>query len=235
MERQVLYHNWGKIEFEEAWELQAILFKEIISQKVQNRNTEERKPTQSHLIVCEHPHVYTIGKSGSASHLLADAQRLEELGAKFIKIDRGGDITYHGPGQLVVYPILDLDNFFTDLGRYLRTLEEAVVLTLREYGLYPGRIEGLTGVWIDGEDNEKARKICAMGLRSSRWVTMHGLALNINTDLSYFSHIVPCGIEGKDVTSLARELHQYVDMNDVADKLKFHLGELFQAEFIDVK
>ena len=187
--------------------------------------------TPNNLIFCEHPHVYTLGKSGKPGHLLLNESGLKEKKAAFYFINRGGDITYHGPGQLVCYPILDLDNFFTDIHLYLRTLEEAVILTLADYGLNAGRYPGYTGVWFDA-DNEKARKICALGVRCSRWVTMHGLALNVNTDLEYFKNIVPCGINDKDVTSMQRELGELVDMNEVRKILRHHISVLFDMEMV---
>ena len=186
--------------------------------------------TPNYLIFVEHPHVYTLGKSGKAENLLLNEQALIEKEASFHKINRGGDITYHGPGQLVGYPILDLDNFFTDIHLYLRTLEEAVILTLKDYGITAGRYEGYTGVWLDA-DNEKARKICAMGVRCSRWVTMHGFAFNVNANLGYFRNIVPCGIDDKDVTSMERELGKAVDMEEVKAKLKQHISNLFEMDF----
>ena len=182
------------------------------------------------LLFVEHPHVYTLGKSGDVNHLLLNENGLKAKDASFYKINRGGDITYHGPGQLVGYPILDLENFFTDIHKYLRLLEEAVIFTLAEYDVKAGRIDGLTGVWIDYEQQENPRKICAMGVKSSRWVTMHGFALNINTDLSYFNHIIPCGIDDKAVTSLQQELGREVSMTEVENKLKAHIAELFEME-----
>ena len=187
--------------------------------------------TQSKLIFCEHPHVFTLGKTGHLSHLLVNEEQLAAKGASFYKINRGGDITYHGPGQLVGYPIFDLDNFFTDIHKYLRFLEEAVILTLAEYGIESGRINGSTGVWLDW-NNPKARKICAMGVRSSRWVTMHGFAFNVNSDLDYFTNIIPCGIADKAVTSLHKELGRPVDMIELQEKMKKHLAALFEMELI---
>jgi lipoyl(octanoyl) transferase len=183
----------------------------------------------------EHPHVYTLGKSGKPEHLLLDETGLEAHAATYYKINRGGDITYHGPGQLVGYPILDLDHFFTDIHRYLRYLEEAIILTLAEYGLPAGRIEGLTGVWLDHDTLKNPRKICALGVKSSRWVTMHGFAFNINVDLSYFGHIVPCGIDDKAVTSLHLELGRRVDVEEVKEKVKKHLAALFEMNLIEAK
>lgn len=226
--KKVQFIDWGLIDYQQAWDKQEALFSETVNLKVQQRNRqlaladgeiEETTPTPNYLIFCEHPHVYTLGKSGKPEHLLLDEQGLKEKNAVYYPINRGGDITYHGPGQIVSYPILDLDNFFTDIHLYLRTLEEAVILTLADFGLKAGRYEGYTGVWFDA-DNEKARKICAMGVRCSRWVTMHGLAFNINTNLDYFKNIVPCGIDDKDVTSMQRELGHTVDISEVKKILR---------------
>jgi lipoyl(octanoyl) transferase len=183
-------------------------------------------------LIWYNPHVYTLGKSGSPDNLLVNEEGLKRIDATYYKINRGGDITYHGPGQIVGYPILDLDNFFTDIHKYLRLLEEAVILTLAEYNIAAGRYPGYTGVWIDPDDDKKARKICAMGVRCSRWVTMHGLAFNVNTDLSYFGHIVPCGIKDKDVTSMQRELGRNADMEEVKARLKHHIGQLFEMKLV---
>ena len=233
--QQVKYIDLGLIDYKEAWDYQEELFQAIIDVKRANRKREQEdevlEETQSKLIFCEHPHVFTLGKSGHLSHLLVNEEQLATKGARFYKINRGGDITYHGPGQLVGYPIFDLDNFFTDIHKYLRFLEEAVILTLDEYGIKAGRINGSTGVWLDW-DNPKARKICAMGVRSSRWVTMHGFAFNINSDLDYFTNIIPCGITDKAVTSLDKELGRPVDMKEVQEKMKKHLASLFEMEFV---
>ncbi len=235
--KKVQFEDWGLIDYKEAWDRQEKLFSETIRLKTEIRNLSESldnklttgRFTPNYLVFCEHPHVYTLGKSGKPEHLLLDENGLKEKQATYYPINRGGDITYHGPGQIVCYPILDLDNFFTDIHLYLRTLEEAVILTLAHYGLNAGRYPGYTGVWFDA-DNEKARKICAMGVRCSRWVTMHGLAFNINTDLSYFKNIVPCGIDDKDVTSLRRELNKEVNINEVKEILKHHISVLFGME-----
>ena len=227
----------GTIDYQEAWDFQEKLFAETLEIKVANRKTlspDEEKVTPNYLIFCQHPHVYTLGKSGSENNLLINEDFLKAKGATFYKINRGGDITYHGPGQLVGYPIFDLDNFFTDIHKYLRLLEEAIILTLAEYDLVAGRIPGLTGVWLDHEEQLRPRKICAMGVKCSRWVTMHGLALNVNTDLSYFSHIVPCGIPDKEVTSLQQELGRPVPLAEVEEKLLGHLAQLFEAR-IDIR
>lgn len=229
--KRVSFKDWGILDYQEAWDEQEKLFAEIVQSKIDNRLNQLNVPTQNHLIFVEHPHVYTIGKSGKKENLLLSEKQLNQVDASFYKINRGGDITYHGPGQLVGYPILDLDNFFTDIHLYLRTLEEAVILTLAEYGIVGGRYPGYTGVWID-PDKESARKICAMGVRCSRWVTMHGFAFNINTDLSYFKHIVPCGIDDKDVTSIERELGFKVYMNEVKEKLKANLSKVLEMKLV---
>jgi lipoyl(octanoyl) transferase len=231
--KQVKFQHLGSIDYKEAWDYQEKLFAEIVDQKSANRKLpeEERKILPGHLLFCEHPHVYTLGKSGKFEHLLVNNQQLKEKGATFYKINRGGDITYHGPGQLVVYPIIDLDQYFTDIHKYLRYLEEAVILTLADYGLKGERSDGETGVWLD-VGTMKARKICAMGVRASRWVTMHGLAFNLNADLSYFTNIIPCGITDKAVTSLDVELRRKVDVKEVEEKLKFYLQQKFEFDFI---
>lgn len=222
----------GRRDYQETWDIQEKLFKETVDLKIANRKASdaEQQPTKNYLIFVYHPHVYTLGKSGKEEHLLLDKQQLKAHGATYYRINRGGDITYHGPGQIVGYPILDLDNFFTDIHKYLRYLEEAVILTLRDYGLEGGRIEGLTGVWLDYDNDERARKICAMGVKSSRWVTMHGFAFNVNTDLSYFEYIIPCGIDDKAVTSLQKELGREMDIPEVESRLKSHLADLFGME-----
>ncbi len=229
--KKVIFQDWGLLDYQQAWDRQEQVFLEAVQTKTQNRNKNTDYPVKNHLIFVEHPHVYTLGKSGKPENLLLDEAGLKEKSASYYKINRGGDITYHGPGQLVGYPILDLDNFFTDIHLYLRTLEEAVIFTLADYGIKGGRYEGYTGVWLDA-DNERARKICAMGVRCSRWVTMHGLAFNVNTDLTYFNNIVPCGIDDKDVTSMERELGYKVDTDEVKQKLKIHMAELFEMEIV---
>jgi lipoyl(octanoyl) transferase len=239
--KKVILQDWGLTDYKVAWERQEQLFGETVKLKTEIRNRQalvvagdepaEETPTPNYLVFCEHPHVYTMGKSGKAEHLLLDEAGLKEKNAVYYPINRGGDITYHGPGQLVSYPILDLDNFFTDIHLYLRTLEEAVILTLAEYGLTAGRYPGYTGVWFDG-DNDKARKICAMGVRCSRWVTMHGLALNVNADLDYFKNIVPCGIDDKAVTSMQQELSHEVNLKDVQKILTQHISVLFGMEIV---
>ena len=230
MNKVTKWVDWGLIDYQTAWDQQSLLFNDTVALKTKNRTENTTVATPNYLVFCEHPHVYTLGKSGRPENLLLDEQGLKEKQATYYKINRGGDITYHGPGQIVGYPILDLDNFFTDIHLYLRTLEEAVILTLADYGIVAGRYEGYTGVWLDA-DNEKARKICALGVRCSRWVTMHGFAFNVNTDLSYFKHIVPCGIDDKDVTSMEKELGRPLVMEEVKQKLKGHVAALFKMEF----
>lgn len=235
--KTVEYRDLGVLDYQEAWTYQENLFAAIVAQKIKNRNLpkEDQEITPNYLLFVEHPHVYTLGKSGKQEHLLLDEAGLVGHQATYYKINRGGDITYHGPGQLVGYPILDLDNFFTDIHRYLRYLEEAVILTLAEYGLSAGRIDGLTGVWLDHDTLKNPRKICALGVKSSRWVTMHGFAFNINVDLSYFGHIVPCGIDDKAVTSLHLELGRSVEVAEVKEKVKKHLATLFEMNLIATK
>ena len=243
--KQVFFQDWGLVDYKQGWDRQEMLFNETVKQKLNLRNKElalsgstehtydhcVAEETPNYLVFCEHPHVYTLGKSGHAENLLLDEQGLKNKQATYYQINRGGDITYHGPGQIVGYPILDLDNFFTDIHLYLRTLEEAVILTLADYGLTAGRYPGYTGVWFDA-DNDRARKICAMGVRCSRWVTMHGFAFNINVDLDYFKNIVPCGIDDKAVTSLQAELGREVDMEEVKKILKHHISVLFGMEIL---
>lgn len=228
--RKVNYIEKGLIDYKECWEFQEELFDASIQQKIHLRDNPDGEEPSNHLIFCEHPHVYTLGKSGVFENLLITEEKLKEIDAVYYKINRGGDITYHGPGQLVMYPIFDLDQFFTDIHKYMRFLEEAVILTLGEYGIKAERYDGLTGVWIEpGTPTE--RKICAMGVRSSRWVTMHGIALNVNSDLTYFNHIVPCGIEDKSVTSMKAELGQEVDMDKVQESLKINMANVFDFDY----
>lgn len=231
--KKVIFIDLGRKDYKVTWDYQEKLFAQTIATKISNRKLpmKEQAITSNYLLFVEHPHVYTLGKSGESSHLLLDEISLSKRGATYYKINRGGDITYHGPGQLVGYPILDLDNFFTDIHRYLRYLEEAVILTLAEYGLEAGRIPGLTGVWLDHIEQRNPRKICALGVKSSRWVTMHGFAFNLNADISYFGNIVPCGISDKAVTSLHLELGKPVDEKEAKAKVKAHLGHLFEMEF----
>ena len=221
--QQVVFRDLGLIDYKEAWDFQEVLFQGIIDIKSRNRKVGSDIATQSHLLFCEHPHVYTLGKSGDEKNLLVNESYLKSRGATFYKINRGGDITYHGPGQIVGYPILDLDCFFTDIHKYLRCLEEVIIKTLFDFGINGARSDRETGVWLD-LNTPFARKICAMGVRASRWVTMHGFALNVNTDLSYFDYIVPCGIQDKGVTSLANELNEQVNEKEVKDKLIKHFA-----------
>jgi lipoyl(octanoyl) transferase len=232
---KVVLRNLGKIDYKEAWDYQEKLFREVIDVKLANRDLPEAQQieTTNYLLFCEHPHVYTLGKSGNEENLLLNETGLKQKEATYYKINRGGDITYHGPGQLVGYPIIDLDNFFTDIHIYLRNLEEAIILTLKDYGITAGRIEGMTGVWLDHIAKRNARKICAIGVKTSRWVTMHGFAFNVNANLDYFKNIIPCGISDKAVTSLDIELNRPVDMNEVADKVKNHLADIFSFDVIE--
>ena len=225
------FHDIGLIEYRKAWDFQESLFNKILDIKSKNRNEDKNLKTENHLIFCEHPHVYTLGNSGNQDNLLVNEAYLKARGASFYKTNRGGDITYHGPGQIVGYPIFDLDTFFNDIGKYLRFLEESVILTLKEYGIQGERSSGETGVWID-VGKPTARKICAFGVKSSRWVTMHGFAFNISTNLSYFENIVPCGILDKNVTSLEKEIGGEVDVEEVKFKLKTHLTNLFNLKII---
>lgn len=222
----------GLVDYQQAWDYQTNLFNSILEIKSQNRTAGESDQliTDNYLLFCEHPHVYTLGKSGNEENLLIKKEKLPAIGATYHHINRGGDITYHGPGQLVGYPILDLENFFTDIHQYMRLLEEAVIQTLTEFNITAGRIKGLTGVWLDIDDPKKSRKICAMGVKTSRWVTLHGFALNVNTDLSYFDKMIPCGIQDKSVTSMQKELKMAVDIGQVKGVLKTKLGELFKME-----
>ena len=230
----VIFQDIGLIDYKEAWDYQEKLFNEVVERKLANRTlaSDSQIPAKHYLLFCEHPHVYTLGRSGNEDNLLVNAVDLEKKRATFYKNNRGGDITYHGPGQIVGYPIFDLDYFFTDIHKYLRYLEEAVILTLKEYGIESGRIPQWTGVWLDADNSKKARKICALGVRCSRWVTMHGFAFNVNTDLSYFGSIVPCGIQDKAVTSLEKELGRKLNMGEVKEKVRKHLAELFQFNII---
>lgn len=231
--RAVRFADLGNVTYREAWDLQEAIFTEVVDRKTANRKLPEgeRVPTQDTLLFVEHPHVYTLGKSGDLGNLLADDERLKAINAEFFKTNRGGDITYHGPGQLVGYPILDLDEYFTDIHRYLRTLEEVIIATLADYGLSGDRSPGETGVWLD-VGTPFARKICAMGVRASRWVTMHGWAFNLNTDLRYFEYIIPCGIKDKAVTSLQRELGRAVDEVEVKERVAGHFARLFEVDLV---
>jgi lipoyl(octanoyl) transferase len=234
LNKKVLFQDLGKIDYQVGLDTQKEIFDGVVAVKLQNRKeeTQIQEITKNHLLFVEHPHTYTLGRSGSMNNLLVNNQQLKEIGAKFYDISRGGDITYHGPGQLVAYPIIDLDHFFTDIHKYLRFLEEAVILTLKDYGLDGGRIEGLTGVWLDYIEKRNPRKICAFGVKASRWVTMHGLALNVNADLKYFDYIVPCGITGKAVTSISAELGREIDFQQTKDRLKKHLASVFEMDIV---
>jgi lipoyl(octanoyl) transferase len=230
MNKELILEDLGLKDYKETWDYQETLFAKTMALKVQNKKENTSLPTPNHFLFVEHPHVFTLGKSGNLDHLLVSEEALKEKEASFYKINRGGDITYHGPGQIVGYPILDLENFFTDIHKYLRLLEETVILTLAEYGINATRSPGETGVWLD-VGTPFARKICAMGVRASRWVTMHGFALNVNTDLGYFDLMIPCGIKDKAVTSMAAELHGiYQDTVEVKAKLLKHFLLLFEAE-----
>jgi lipoyl(octanoyl) transferase len=234
MVREVQFIDWSLIDYKEAWDKQEAILKEKVDLKFANREqpSSQQILPSNELIFCEHPHVYTLGKSGSVDNLLVNEEELKTLHATYYSINRGGDITYHGPGQIVGYPIIDLEQFFTDIHKYLRYLEEAVILTIAEYGLHGERYEGYTGVWLDVADEAKARKICAMGVRCSRWITMHGFAFNVNTNLDYFNHIVPCGIDDKQVTSLQKELGRELDIEEVKGKLKKHIATVFDMHLI---
>jgi lipoyl(octanoyl) transferase len=229
MNRTIKLTDLGFKDYKEVWEYQSQLLEEIVATKTENRKNQLQKSTQNHFLFVEHPHVYTLGKSGDLSNLLLNELQLAAKGATFYKINRGGDITYHGPGQIVGYPILDLENFFTDIHKYLRLLEETIILTLADFGLQGERSPGETGVWLD-LGTPFVRKICAMGIRSSRWVTMHGFALNANVDLGYFDNIIPCGIRGKAVTSMEVELGQKVDLKAIKSKILKHFMQLFEVE-----
>ena len=230
--KKVKITELGFLPYREAWDIQEEYFSNTIAVKRQNRHLDSSILTENHLLLVEHPPVFTLGKSGKIDHLLLKEEVLKSKGIAFFKTNRGGDITFHGPGQLVGYPILDLDNFFTDIHKYLRNLEEIIIKTLSDFGLNSARSDGETGVWLD-LDTPFARKICAMGVRASRWVTMHGFALNINTDLSYFDYIVPCGIQGKGVTSIAKELKREVDPSIVKAAVLKHFSEVFEVEIIN--
>jgi len=237
--KKVFFHDLGLINYKECWDIQKTYFNSTIERKLRNRDLPETEqtPTENHLIFCEHPHVYTLGKSGDETNLLLNEQELKEKHAEFYHINRGGDITYHGPGQLVGYPVFDLDNFTSDIHLFLRLIENAAIKTLAEYGInnaVPGG-EGHTGVWLDFDKRGKARKILAIGVHTSRWVTMHGFALNVNTDLNYFSNIVPCAIPDKSVTSLQKELGRKIESEEVKEKLKRNLAEVFEFEFLPAK
>jgi len=235
LNKKTKFVDLGQIDYQQAWDYQTNLFQSILDVKSQNRvlAPNEQLSTNNFLLFCEHPHVFTLGKSGDEKNLLVKKEELHTIEATYYHINRGGDITYHGPGQIVVYPIIDMENFFTDIHKYMRLLEESVIQTLAEFKINAGRINGLTGVWIDFEDAKKSRKICALGVKTSRWVTLHGLAFNVNTDLNYFNYIVPCGIDDKAVTSLEKELGYQQDMEQVKSILKNKLSGLFEMEIIN--
>lgn len=228
---QVRYIDLGMMEYQPAWDYQTERYESIIRQKLANRD-QVPVATENYLMVVEHPHVFTLGKSGDEKNLVIPKEQLSSIQATYHQINRGGDITYHGPGQLVVYPVLDLENFFTDIHRYMRSLEEVVIRTLAEFGITAGRYDGLTGVWLDTDQPARARKICALGVKTSRWVTLHGLALNVNTDLNYFNYIVPCGISDKAVTSMEKEAGRSFVMGEVTAVLVKHFGEVFGATVV---
>jgi lipoyl(octanoyl) transferase len=230
----VFFHDLGTIDYKECWDLQERYFAATVQRKFENRSkpAAEQVSTENHLFFVEHPHVYTLGKSGDVSNLLLDEEALNNVDAKFYAINRGGDITYHGPGQIVGYPIFDLDHFFSDIHKYLRFLEEAIIQTLAEYGIAAGRIDGLTGVWLDIHDSTKARKIAALGVKCSRWVTMHGFAFNVNTDNNYFGNIIPCGITDKAVTSMQQELGTALNIDEVKSILKSKLESVFGIQLV---
>tara|TARA_B110000240_G_scaffold179117_1_gene209015 strand:- start:1326 stop:2030 length:705 start_codon:yes stop_codon:yes gene_type:complete len=233
MNRKILLNDLYIKDYKETWEYQSELLQEIVDIKISNRRNDQQTATKNYFLFVEHPHVYTLGKSGDLSNLLLNEKQLAKKEATFYKINRGGDITYHGPGQIVGYPILDLENFFTDIHKYLRLLEESIILTIAEYGLKGVRSKGETGVWLD-VGTPFARKICALGIRSSRWVTMHGFALNVNTNLGYFDHIIPCGIKGKAVASMESELGEKINIEEVKQKILKHFKTLFGVdEFIN--
>jgi len=232
--QQIFLQQLGTKDYKETWDYQEELFDGIVQIKRRNRNENLNLDTPNYFLFVEHPHVYTLGKSGDFNNLLLSETQLEQKGIRFYKINRGGDITYHGYGQIVGYPILDLDNFFNDIHKYMRSLEETIIRTLNEYGIKGTRSNGETGVWLD-VDTPFARKICALGVRSSRWVTMHGFALNVNTNLGYFDHIIPCGIKGKAVTSMQAELGHELSIEEVQQKILKHFSEVFESEFIQKK
>lgn len=232
MSVDVNFEDLGLVDYKEAWDYQEDLFRKNIDIKIAQRKEQTTEATINHLLFCEHPHVYTLGKSGKQIHLLLSESQMKEHNVTYYKINRGGDITYHGPGQIVAYPIFDLETyFFTDIHKYMRYLEEAVIQTLDEYGVKGGRVNGRTGVWV-GVEEGKERKICAMGVKASRWITMHGLGFNINADLNYFNYIIPCGIEDKGVTSLEKELGHSVEMDEVKAKLRSHIATVFNFKYV---
>ena len=229
--KEVKIIKLGHIDYKEAWDKQENIFKKIIDTKIDNRKNKNFDKTENYILTCSHPHVYTLGRSGDQDNLLIDKNFIKKENLSFYKINRGGDITYHGPGQIVIYPILDLENFFTDIHKYLRLLEESVIVTLKELKIKAGRVDGLTGVWVN-QTSDSPKKICAMGVKTSRWVTMHGLALNVNTDLKYFKNIIPCGIQGKDVTSIDKEIDYKISYDDVEKILIKNLSDIFEFKII---
>tara|TARA_B100002051_G_scaffold233269_1_gene232403 strand:+ start:323 stop:1042 length:720 start_codon:yes stop_codon:yes gene_type:complete len=230
--KKIKWIKLGHIDYQKAWDRQEELFKSIVQTKINNRKKNKLTETHNYIITCSHPHVYTLGRSGDENNLLIDKNIINKDKLDFYKINRGGDITYHGPGQIIVYPIIDLENFFTDIHKYLRLLEEAVILTLKEININAGRVEGLTGVWVNHKSNFP-KKICAMGVKTSRWVTMHGLALNVNTKLKYFENIIPCGIQGKDVTSIEKETGEKIDIIQIEKKIINNLSKVFEFKVLD--
>ncbi len=235
LNKKTRFIDLGLIDYQQAWDYQTNLFQSILDVKIQNRSLpdNEQQTTSNYLLFCEHPHVFTLGKSGDEKNLLVKKEELHTIEATYYHINRGGDITYHGPGQIVVYPIIDLENFFTDIHQYMRLLEESVIQTLAEFNIQAGRIKGLTGVWVEPENKMTTRKICALGVKTSRWVTLHGLAFNVNTQLDYFNYIVPCGIDDKAVTSLERELKSAQDFQHVKSILKEKITSLFSMEILN--
>lgn len=229
--KEVKILKLGHIDYKKAWDKQEKIFKKIIDTKIDNRKKKKFEQTENYILTCSHPHVYTLGRSGDEDNLLIDKNFIKKENLSFYKINRGGDITYHGPGQIVIYPILDLENFFTDIHKYLRLLEESVILTLKELKIKAGRVDGLTGVWVN-QGSGSPKKICAMGVKTSRWVTMHGLALNVNTDLKYFKNIIPCGIQGKDVTSIDKEINYKISSDDVEKLLIKNLSDTFKFKIL---
>lgn len=235
-QKQVLFQDLGVLDYKSAWDYQELLLQKNLAIKKEEQEKEtlpEEVTTTNYLLFVEHPPVYTLGKSGKIEHVLINERERNDKGIQFFNTNRGGDITFHGPQQIVGYPIFDLEKFYTDIGRYLRELEEVIILTLAQYGIAAGRSKGETGVWIEPDVKGKERKICAMGVRCSRWVTMHGFALNVNTDLNYFNFIIPCGIQNKKVTSLKEELGREVNMNDVKEKLKGNFEKVFNVTILD--
>ena len=232
MNRDIVLHDLGLLDYQKAVEYQTKIFNKIIDQKLKNRKSVNKEITQNHLIFVEHPNVYTLGKSGDINNLLLSKEDLEKKEIQFFNTNRGGDITCHGPGQIVCYPILDLDNFFSDIHKYLRYLEEVIIQTLNEFGIKSERSPDETGVWIEPKQIS-ARKICAMGVKASRWVTMHGFALNVDNDLSYFENIIPCGISNKSVTSITNEIANQVDKSDVKEKIIKNFENIFSAKLIN--